>query len=215
MDKQEYDNWLSRGCNYDEGVKLYFHYGSSKTLKDIFAKGDTYFNRKKLKSALLELVSAPAETIAPTQDFKVHREPKKKVSADNLPDSLKSEYYQLGPIWSKIRFLHSRLDLISKESERNDYAQEIVELSAQRRSIFNKIDAYNADPVKWHKQNDVKIDIKEAICILPPVNYWQLKEELLRLRVQRSKLKKKPHRAEDYAAVLKRITEIEEGMRNV
>jgi len=209
MEISFYNQWVDNGCSYNEGVNLYNTYGNNYALKILFAKGENYYTRNKLKSELQNLKAVtplPAVTAAVIpKDFKTFREPKKRIDTDTLPDSLKSEYFKLGPLVGEMRYLHAKLDTTNEE-ERRVYALRIVEISEIRRGIFNKIDEYQATgklPVE-------PVTEKPMPKALEEMNDVERHKELLRLRVQRSKLKNKPHKQTTYNAILERIEKLEQ-----
>lgn len=213
MEISIFKQWANNGCDFEQGVALYEQYGDNAVVKNLLANGESYFAKIKLKAVLLDLdKKCPKEIIKiispkelPTvADFKVYREPKKKIDPTALPDSLKKMYYELGPLWNHTKYLHFQLAEAQSDEARKEIAFQILDNASTRRAIYNEIDTFVAtgklltpEPTAQTPKND------------DTGNILELTKELLRLRAQRSKLKKKPHRAKDYQVVLTRIAEIE------
>ncbi len=146
------------------------------------------------------------------------RESKKRIDPSSFPDSLKKDYYDLGPLIGRIRFLHSRLDIIQNESIRGNHALEILESVERRREIFNKIDYFNEHGKEMPKLQTPVAEEKQIATAEQEsgeLKLLRLGKELNLLRSQRSKLVKQPHRQAKLNDVIARVNEIKKEMDDV
>jgi len=218
MEISFYENWIKNGSNYSDACSFYNEHGTNNTLKALFNKAETPYTRTKLAFEIKAIGNIPVPVTVDQSipsDFKLYRQSKKRVDPDKLPDSLKAEWFKLGPLWGETRFLHSRLDTLQTDAGRLEYALKIIELGEQRREIFNKIDFFIEN---GKELTTLQEKIKEVVEPIPnesaEIKIYKLKEERARLRVQRSKMKKQPHRQLDLNKVNDRLTEIEKELTN-
>lgn len=207
MEISIYTQWLNNGGTYAEAVELYNKYGSNNTLKSLFQTGETYYTSRKIAFEIKAL-----ENVVLPQVPQVYTEPKIKIDFQALPENLKKEYVKLGPLIGQIRFLHANLSNAQSKETRQQYALQILDCVKNRRAIFNEIDY-------WLKHKKQLVQPKqETVAEIPGTETEELKklrlnEQLRRLRVQRSKLKKQPHRAEKLVEVCTLISKIEEELK--
>lgn len=173
MEISIYKHWLINGSVYETGIALYDEYGTNSTLKKLFAAGKSYYTEKKLDQELSKLEipfykKQPAEV---KTSFS-----KKKIIVENLPDNLKAEQEQLGPIIREIALLNARLDLVASDKERAVLAFRIVDLVHQRRGIYYCLDYFQAN---GKQMPNALVNVTEQIE--PVANEL----EILRLKNQR------------------------------
>ncbi len=132
------------------------------------------------------------------------------VNVEILPEELRTEHGRLGPIIRKMSRLHARLDLISTDEDRYHVAKEIVELATERRAIWTAID----DFIDNGKVSTTPESVKRLPVDKNLTKDYVAEDKLRKLRSNRSKWKKMPHRKADYDRVCKEIEEIE-GKRYV
>ncbi len=220
MEISFYDQWVKNGRDYSEAVAFYNQHGSNETLKRLFASGNTIYTRTKIAFELKAIgnVSAVQENVQVPLGFKTYIEPGKRIDPSTFPESLKSEFYKLGPLIGRIRFLHSRLDILQTDNERRVHALEILDSTDQRREIFNKIDYFikHGKEIQMLQNSQPKAEVAiQETDQSSELKLFKLDEELRRLRVQRSKLKNQPNRQEKLNEVCARIEEIGKEISDV
>lgn len=220
MEISFYDKWVEDGRKYSDALAIYAEHGTNATLKELFAKGDTSYTRTKIAFEIKALGNIPAVKITEEirADFKSYVEPKKRIDHRNFPDSLKSEYFQLGPLIARMRFLNARLDIVQDNSIRLDYALEILNNAEKRREIFNKIDHYLEHGQLMPNLQSPVTEEKEIITAEDESGELQklkLKAKLNLLRSQKSKLSKQPHRQEKLNEVIGQMEEIKKQLDGI
>jgi hypothetical protein len=198
--------WLKGSQDYNSGLEYYLQFGENEVLKNLLKRGPTKFNFEKLRSEIQELAKSNPEIYLPGAQ-------KRKINRADLPDFLKLDYDKLHSLIQTISHHHSRLDLIQNNTDRYNCAATILNATEERRRIFQRIDHFI--------QHGSDLVIKESSKILevkvlsedPEVRKLQLKNELILLRSQRTKLKNKPHRVADYNKAVSRIEEIERELK--
>lgn len=198
MEISFYNHWLDSGQKYAEGVEFYIKHGSNNTLKRLFASGENSFTKDKLDEELYKLNHIPYVVKKP------YNRVKPKINREKLPPYLQTEYDKLTDLIGIMSYKHAQLEIVRYEEERFMLAADILAAATQRRAIFTRIDHFL----------ETGEDLKAIAVVKPPAKekellVLQLRDELLRLRSQRSKLKKNLKRIEDYNKVLTRIAEIE------
>lgn len=208
--------WINHGT-YADGVKIFEEIGTSTALKKLFQSENSY-TRTKLRTEIIsiydrvksELDSLPSNPLGSyhqpkaveAYNFNSFLEGKKTIDRSKLTPELQSLYATLGPIITEMSYLHNRLDLMETDEERYLAASRIcVELAPQRRRIFERCDKFMATGID-----------PEASEIIAPVVLTKedLRQELLRVRVQVSKLKNKKDRAADFERYQNRKKELED-----
>ncbi len=144
--------WLKGNRNYAEGVKLYEKHGKSSVLKNLFALGETRFNKGRLAEELTKLSAfekkevvahqRPAEE-KPLGDFKVHSVPTmKKIERGSLPDHLQKKDIKKGELVRKRGFLHAQLGKALNDDDRLKIADEIILIDEEIRGIWKELDGF-------------------------------------------------------------------------
>lgn len=191
--------------SYKDGVALFLDlYPTKKTLLSFFETEDA-ISRKKLNALLMEKYQELAKNREENnfQSFAPSKHKNNPINLENLPAELRKEYAKLGPLIREISNLHARLFNCATSDLRKPIAFKIVELSAQRRGIFFKIDSYHETGKVIEAEKLEKVETPASA----EKNY-KLEYELKLLRSQKSKLKDKPNRIEEFNAVVKKINEI-------
>lgn len=196
-----YKHWCDNGSDYVTGVEFYSRHGSSDTLKHLFASGENSFTKRKLSDELEKL-----QHIA-TQPATNNRT-KAKLLRDKLPPHLQTEYDRLGELIRKMSYLHPQLSVVKSKIDRANISAEILSYAEARRVIFNRLDHFAETG-----QDLLQVNEKASESEKKEASPLEQKEELLRLKVQRSKLKKKPNRVNDYNIVVTRIAELEKELK--
>lgn len=197
MEISFYKQWIAKGQPYAEGVEFYALHCQNNTLKRLFATGASKYNKQKLSEEIQKV-----QYIA--QIPSTGNRPKPKIDRNKLPSNLQTEYDKLSDLIKLMSYKHAQLEVVKTDIERHSLAKEILSAADERRIIFNRIDHYLATGK----------DLVQALAIKPQPEQKQLRElqlrsELNKLRVQRSKLKANNKRIADYNTVIARITEIE------
>ncbi|MES2590894.1 MAG: hypothetical protein V4608_03330 [Bacteroidota bacterium] len=195
MEISFYKHWIEKGRNYADGVAFYSIHGTNKTLKSLFATGDTKYTRQKLSEEIAKIPVLHKET---------GNRAKPKIIRDKLPPILQTEYDKLQGLIAKMSFKHAQLELVHTDDQRHALSKEILSLGDQRRSIFMRIDHYLANGKDLVQEAVVKKEPEGKNLLV-----LQLQDELRKLRSQRSKLKTNKKRVADYNAVLTSIADIE------
>jgi hypothetical protein len=194
--------WLNGPGDYNQGIEFYQMHGQNNALKKLFATGPTLFNKKKLRSE----IEAISKNIPAAEGIVLE---KSKIDKAKLPEHLQIEFNKLHGLIQTISHQHSRLDLIQNTEDRYQACKLIIAAVEERRSIFQRIDHFNATGHDLIKKEIRKPEVNKELSADPELRKFQLKEELRLARSQRSKLKNKPTRIAAYNAIVKRIQEIE------
>lgn len=204
-------DWLQQPSDYNAGVLLFEKYGSNKTLLALFKSGATFFTKKKLHLELTNIAKSNAAIISTSisSKEKIKTTVRVKIVPELLPAHLKIEYNKLGDLIRQIGHLHGKLTVIDSDKQRGEIAFKIIDLVEQRRSIYTRLDNYVATG-----KDLLKVEEKPVITESEELKKFRLKNELQLLRSSRSKLKKKPHRVDDYNAVLEKIKVIQKQISN-
>jgi hypothetical protein len=173
-----------------EAVSLFFKiYPEKRSALEHILSVEDKFSRNKVKEGL-EAKHQEFEINRQTNKFKTYSPSKHKekpIDVSALPENLRAEHAKLSPLIREISQLHARLPFALSNKDRHEMAVNIVEKVAERRSIFNQIDAYlNGEEVQKPEINPEPADSKNIDILNYKINY-----ELNKLRVRRSKAKKK------------------------
>lgn len=193
--------------SYADGVALFFRLWPQKeALRRFFLKEDK-FSRQKLNAALNEKFLEISATKSQNDFIKasVPVNTQKPVLVDKLPIELRQEYALQGLRIREISSLHARLFNCSTDDQRLDLCRRIYHLTMERRATFNKVDAYESTGIV------PVVPVAPERVTLPPdaPKQFDVEYKLKLLRSRRSKLKNKPNRAAEYAAVVSEIIELE------
>jgi len=191
--------------SYKESVSLYFQLYPQSSLRSFFEVEDRH-SRKKLKEGLETKYKEFEANVSQNsfKSFTASKNAKKAINLEALPEELRTEYARLSPIIREICSLHARLEYFPDDKTRYEAAKRIVELSAQRRMIFTRIDTFQetgTDPMRKIDSPAIKLPAKLE-------KNYETEYQLKLLRSQRSKLKNNPRRIAEYQAVCKQITEL-------
>ena len=184
---EEIQEWLESGQDYAQGVALYEAHGRSAVLRSTLAFGETDFTRGKLVHALQQLVLCDGHVIAGAKKPAVVA-----AKADSLCDAHVTKPVAVDPQrrdwFAERNHLHAQLGLVATDAERRVLALRILELGNLIRQSYeaDKMDKPDTPPGhKWDTLTDA----------------GEMRRLLANLRPQRSKLKNRPDRAADLAAV--------------
>jgi hypothetical protein len=178
---------------YEQDRLLYEQYGTSAVLKKLFLQGATVYNRKRLALELSKLVIP--EKPQPVK-------PEAAPSVTELP-LLKQVLQELKPLLDERNMCHSQMQVVKSVKERGKLAFRILDLSDQLTPLWEK---YN-----YVQQHGTLPPV--VVKALPTTEAGQFRQ-LQNLKSQRSKLKKRPDRAADYAVVCQQITELERALKD-
>jgi hypothetical protein len=206
MEKSFYNNWVESGKEYHPGVSYFNANCKDEVLQKLFSLGENSFSKKKLEEELKRL-SEHKEPISLPSGFVSHTIPKKKIVVENLPADLQTEYMKLGPIIREISYLNSRLDVILNEEDRKICAHRIVELSHERRGIYNRLDDYQENGrTEPPKEATLAVDAEKELKRLRLINDRKL------IASKRSKCKNKPNQIEKFTKLNAEIAAIDEQL---
>ncbi len=197
--------WLNSKRDYKSGLEFYNKYGINEALKKLLSLGLTHFNASKLLSEIQSIAKANPEVFLPGIQ-------KKKIDRAILPIELQTEFDKLQGLIQTISHHHSRLDLIQLDADRYNCAATILNAVEQRRFVFQRIDHFLQHGSDLIRNEPVKIKPVEILSENEELRKLQLKQQLILLRAQRTKLKIKPHRVADYNDVLDKIDKIEKQL---
>lgn len=208
---QEY---LNGNMPYNEAVLLYNRIGTSSAIKKLLESGEDDYSRDKLKAEFQKIVSN-LQANKEENNFKSFTKSKNEgaVQVELLPANLREEYHKLRPIIGEIRNLHAKLPMYSTKEERFDTAKRIVELVAKRRIIWDRIDYFKEHGVD-HPIYQAPVIVEAPAETATKITLFEAKHKLNLLRSQRTKLKNKIHRFEDYTRVCKEIDELNNLISN-
>ncbi len=206
MDISYSHTWLNGAKDYTSGLEFYMKYGSSDVIKKLLQAGPTKFNNSKLLSEIQKIADANPEIFI--------QGGKRKIDRAMLSQELQIEFDKLQSLIQAISWGNSRLDLIQNDLDRYNCAAEILNNVQARRMIFMRIDHFIDHGTDLVKKSAVKIPVIKTLSEDKELRKLQLREELILLRAQRSKLKMKAHRVADYNKVLTRIEQIEKALKD-
>lgn len=193
---------------YKEAVLLYNRIGMSSALKKLLETGEDDYSRDKLKSEF-EKIASGLQSNKEENNFKSFTKSKNEGSfkVELLPANLREEYHKLRPIIGEIRNLHAKLPMYSTKEERFNTASRIIELVHKRRIIWDRIDYFKEHGAD-HPIYQVPVVVEAPEVVATKITLLEAKHKLRLLRSQRTKLRDKIHRFEDYTRVCKEIDEL-------
>lgn len=199
---------------YNEAVLLYNRIGTNSALKKLLEIGEDDYSRDKLK-AELERISFNIQSDKEENNFKSFTKSKNEggIQVELLPTKLREEYHKLRPIIGEIRNIHAKLPMYSTKEERYDAANRIIELVAKRRIIWDRID-YFKEHGSDHPIYQAPVMIEAPEVVATKITQLEAKHKLNLLRSQRTKLRDKIHRFEDYTRVCNEIDELNNLISN-
>jgi hypothetical protein len=140
MSKIQIESWLSRDDDYQEGLSLYLRFGNNDFLKNLFAKGETVFNRSKLRKELTQIGEEIAED---NQEKKTDRSFTDQEYA-RLPDEGKALQKQWKIWYSEMNALRHQLPNPMTETARHEMALRILKLDDNVREAWRKLDFWRS-----------------------------------------------------------------------
>jgi hypothetical protein len=144
MEISNIENWLKHDGDYERGVMLYNHFGSSAIHKRLFAGPYSKFNHAKLKSLLKEFLDAQPKKLVIEVKPTFNRETTKKTSyqKDALPESLQLLHIEIGEKMSRRAYIHSQL-ITYTGKELTEAAETIKTLTREIKNNYKHIDHFN------------------------------------------------------------------------
>ncbi len=196
------EEYLKGNLTYKQGVELYKQYGTNKTLKTLFAGEKDDYTVSKLKKELQSILENRKQ-IKEVSDFKVFSPSKKRatINVEALPPHLKTEYYKLSPIIREIAATNPTLIHLKNDEARYVSAARILELVEKRKAIFQRLEYFQEHGKDHPFYEPITAEIKPA----GNVSLFEAHYRLKLLLTQRSKLKKKENRVNDYMKVCDEI----------
>lgn len=196
------EEYLKGNLTYKQGVDLYKQYGTNKTLKTLFAEEKDDYTVSKLKKELQSILEN-RKHIKEVSDFKSFSPSKKRatINVEALPPHLKTEYYKLSPIIREIAATNPTLIHLKNDEARYVSAARILELVEKRKAIFQRLEYFQEHGKDHPFYEPPKTEIKPA----GNVSLFEAHYRLKLLLTQRSKLKKKENRVNDYMKVCDEI----------
>ncbi len=196
------EEYLKGNLTYKQGVELYKQYGTNNTLKALFAGEKDDYAVSKLKKELQSILDNRKQ-IKEVSDFKTFSPSKKRASinVEALPPHLKTEYYKLSPIIREIAATNPTLIHLKNDEARYVSAKRILELVEKRKAIFQRLEYFQEHGTDHPFYDPPKTEIKPA----GNVSLFEAHYRLKLLLTQRSKLKKKENRVNDYMKVCDEI----------
>lgn len=196
------EEYLKGNLSYKEGVELYKQYGTNKTLKALFAGEKDDYTVSKLKKELQSILDNRKE-IKEVSDFKSFSPSKKRatINVEALPPHIKTEYYKLSPIIREIAATNPTLIHLKNDEARYVSANRILELVEKRKAIFQRLEYFQEHGKDHPFYEPLRTEIKPA----GNVSLFEAHYRLKLLLSQRSKLKKKENRVDDYMKVCSEI----------
>lgn len=191
---QEIRLWLASRKDYASGVVLYEKYGSSEVRKRMFASGYSSFNQEKLLDSLEELLQSAAPEPEATQAPQT--KPKPAAKSDDQPHFLQL-MKQREALLDERTLAHARLNMMKTDAERLELALRILDLVPQIKKLNH---------IRQHFLQHGSLPAEaQAASPLDESDKSALIQHRNNLRSTRSKLKKKPEKAEELATIVEEI----------
>jgi hypothetical protein len=192
---EEIQEWLESGQDYAQGVALYEAHGRSAVLRSTLAFGETDFTRGKLVHALQQLAgTAPAPAARPT----AAPVPAPPVAVPPMAvDPQRRDWL------AERNHLHAQLALVATDAERLALSLRILELGDLIRLSYDQAAGRAPVPAPVGQASPGLAAITDEGTI---------RRLLANLKPQRSKLKRRPDRANDLARVVADIALLEEKL---
>jgi hypothetical protein len=189
---EDVKDWLEgEERDYAAGVALYEAHGTSAVVRKLLAYGETEFTRTKLVQALEQLVAttpvaAPLAVPVPVP-----------VAAPVAVDPQRRDWF------AERNYLHAQLDLVTTDGERLTMALRILDLADLISQSYDQQAGRAPVPLPAGQASPGLADLEEE---------GEIRRLLANLRPQRTKLKKRPDRADDLATVEANINLLEEKL---
>ncbi|QCR23083.1 hypothetical protein [Pontibacter sp. SGAir0037] len=200
--------WLHSNRDYATGRQLYEQHGSSTALKKVFALGESVYNRERLLAELKALLPAaplpkPAAVPKPLQKEKPAKvKPISTTEKHVLIHRVKEQMYKL---YREREEQHAIMGMEHLAAEdRYKHALRVLEISDRLTELWQQL--------QYIEQHGA-LPAPEPKYTIPDSGAEMLKL-LANLKSQRSRLRNKPDRQEDYQLVCQRIEEIERRLKD-
>ncbi|QHL87418.1 hypothetical protein GU926_08205 [Nibribacter ruber] len=192
--------WLETSGNFQDGAALYACHGTNQALKDLFNKGEYSFSKKKLRSALEELLqqSLPTAKPAPVSSSFIQNRPKTVTKTpENVTKAPHPEVNgRLRALLDERTMLHAQLEYAGPMT-RLFHCLRIVELTKLITAIYFNLEKPEEQPTDFSQIADRA----------------QLKQELLNMRALRAKLRKNPKRQAELPALEEKINTVSQLLK--
>lgn len=136
MSATQIESWLNRDDDYNAGISFYLRFGDSDFLKNLFAKGESVYNRERLRKELFLIVERLQKNQEP--------ETAKNVITDDEYSRLSKEGKELQQQWkvwySEMNALRHQLPNPMTARTRHEMAIKILELDGQVRNAWRQLD---------------------------------------------------------------------------
>ncbi|GAB3233102.1 hypothetical protein GCM10027346_20820 [Hymenobacter seoulensis] len=192
----EISNWLASEQDFPAGVALYEQHGKSIVIKRLLAAGSTSYSREVLARELERMVQVAPLPLEPA--------PAVVVQVATVTDVLKALHQARRPLLSEREYLHARLELLA-DAERGEAALRILDIGDELQKSYDAEAYYE----KYGTLPEVLPEAAPAPELATLTDMGEIRRHLALQRTQRSKLKDRPDRLDDYAQVLANIELLE------
>ncbi|HMT28020.1 MAG TPA: hypothetical protein PKD91_01950 [Bacteroidia bacterium] len=205
MSSAQIESWLNRDDDYNEGLSLYLRFGTNEFLKNLFAGGETTYNRNRLRKELLQLsdIASDANNIAPEAN-------KLTQNINSITDEEYSRLPTAGIVlqkqwkeWYKeMNALRHQLPNPMTEQVRHEMALKIIDLDHKVREAWDKLDY-------WRKYGELpaEVNILDHLKSMREVDLVKRKNNLA---TYISKFSKDDSKADKLSAWKQEVLQIEQ-----
>ena len=203
MSVAQIESWLNRDDDYSIGTSFYLRFGDNDFLKNLFAKGESVYNRERLRKELFLI----------TEKFQSTEEPvtAKNVITDDEFSRLPNEGKELQKQWkawySEMNALRHQLPNPMTESIRHKMAIKILELDQKVRDAWRQLDY-------WRSYGELPkaTEGMEYLKNLPVIDLVKRKNNLATYISKFSKLQEKASNVEQWRLEFLQIQNILDGI---
>jgi len=185
--------WLESGQDYAEGLDLYESHGSSQVVLTTLRYGATEFNRQKLRKELTSIAEAVTPPVAPVRAPRAPKPSPAVAEPAPVDEALRARRRAW---FAERNYLHPQLELIATDAER-------LAMSLRILALGDLISQSYAAPV----------GLPAPLRLAHVTDEGEIRRLLANLRPRRSRLKKRPERADDLAQVESEINYLEQKLK--
>ncbi len=203
MSATQIESWLNRDDDYSIGLSFYLRLGKSDFLKNMLAKGESVYNRQRLRKELFAIVES-------LQQKKDPEKPKNVITDDEytrLPKEGKELQAQWKAWYSEMNALRHQLMNPVTEKVRHESAVRILALDQKVRNVWKQLDYWRA-----YGELPKSVEGLESLKSLPVIDLVKRKNNLATYISKFNKVEQKASQVVAWKSEALQIQQILDGI---